>query len=57
MTHYIPPVTVGGERVLGQQVKLYADPGTEVTVSAFRRNAGGLVTVNLIISGHLVDAP
>lgn len=57
VTHYMPPVTVGGERMLGQQVKLYADPGTEVSVSAFRRSVGGLVTVNLIISGHLVDVP
>jgi hypothetical protein len=40
-----------------QSLRLYADPGTQVS-ALFRRNSGaGLATWNATISGYLVDVP
>jgi hypothetical protein len=42
---------------MGQQVRLYADPGTIVNVEAFRSASGNEASFDFTISGHLVDVP
>ena len=42
---------------VGQQVRLYADPGTSVVVVSLRTSNVGTATFRFTISGHLVDVP
>lgn len=42
---------------VGQQVRLYADPGTTVGVEGLRNSNTGTVDFSFSISGYLVDVP
>ena len=42
---------------VGQQVRLYADPGTSVVVTGSRSGFGSPASFIFTISGHLVDVP
>jgi hypothetical protein len=54
-----PAVKFGGEgrANMGQQVRLYADPGTRVVVNGIRNELVGGWVYNFTLSGYLVDAP
>ena len=55
-----PAVTAaagGGLARLGQQVRIYADPGTAVMVRGVRTELAGTSHCRFSISGHLVDVP
>jgi hypothetical protein len=56
--HYIPPMSTSGGVFIGcQQVRLYADPETEVRFVAFRTGSAGAVLTSGSISGYLVPMP
>jgi len=60
-SHYIGVVDnldsdYGEDRKSGKVVKLYADPGTDVTVHAHRAGGSGSIPITFSISGHLVPA-
>ena len=42
---------------VGQQIRLYADPGTPVLVEGDRNSNTGLASFSFSISGYLVDVP
>lgn len=47
----------GGLTAVGQQVRVYADPGITVNVSGRRNIVAGDARFSFSISGHLVDVP
>jgi hypothetical protein len=56
--HLVPtPTNVFNEYVVGQTVRLYADPNTQVNICAARDNGDGIAPVLATISGYLVDLP
>jgi hypothetical protein len=57
--HHLMPTPTGvfNEYVVGQQVRLYADPNTQVNICASRDNGDGIAPVLATISGYLVDLP
>jgi len=65
VTHYLPlsapshdGVFAGGPFTsIGQQVRAYADPGSNVVVNGLRNNGAGAGSYEFSISGHLVDIP
>ena len=59
--HFIPAVQQVPDSYLtifvaGQQTRLYADPGTTVTLGVIRTGGGGTASATISISGTLVDA-
>jgi hypothetical protein len=57
---FTPPAIVffpGTGTSTGQQVRLYPDPGTVVSMNAFRNIATGEATFTFSASGHLVNVP
>jgi hypothetical protein len=57
--HFLVPTPTGAfnEYVAGQQVRLYADPNTQVNICASRDTGDGIAPVQATISGYLVDLP
>jgi hypothetical protein len=45
------------QHIAGQQVRLYADPGTEVIAAVHRDGLRDGVEISVAISGHLVNLP
>jgi hypothetical protein len=57
--HFLAPTPTGvfNEYVAAQQLRLYADPNTQVNICASRDNGDGIAPVQATISGYLVDLP
>jgi hypothetical protein len=55
---FVPPTppAVDGQISWGQQVRAYADPGTDITVGG-TTSPTGLVNLIFHITGYLVDVP
>lgn len=49
--------TTSSTTAMGQQVRLYADPGTTVGLDAFRTSNAGIALFDISISGYLQDVP
>lgn len=60
VNHFMAPNFVGKEFnndifVVSEQTRLYADPGTDVSIQIHRNAGGGIGDIESSISGYLVD--
>jgi hypothetical protein len=59
MVPIVPERVAAGftQHIAAQQVRLYADPGTEVVAAVHRDGFRDGVEISIAISGHLVSLP
>ena len=50
-------VLASSTTAMGQKSRLYADPGTEVSLTVNRSNRTGVAAIEVAIAGYLVDVP